>query len=179
MERRLGEGRHGTSERLGLQRRGDVLGALRHRRGAKLGDDRLPGEPTWVLGGAAMKKGNGYQVKNVYSGAVFPPGSGRRAARRSARRVRCDVRESLPGTRRQGTAEAGHLVVGDHHRRGRLPVRNQQPHARPSGLRRPLAPPRSRAEHFRRSHLRRPEVLRQICSPRSPAAPLSGRRAKT
>ena len=42
----------------------------------KLGDDRLPGEPTWVLGGAAMKKGNGYQVKNVYSGAIFPPGSG-------------------------------------------------------------------------------------------------------
>ena len=53
----------------------------------KLGDHRLPGEPTWVLGGAAMKKGGGYEVKNVYSGAIFPArqrtgGLARRSARR-------------------------------------------------------------------------------------------------
>ena len=42
---------------------------------AKLGDDRLPGEPTWAVGGWAIKKDK-YHVKNVYSGAIFPPGSG-------------------------------------------------------------------------------------------------------
>jgi len=42
--------------------------------GAPKLDDRLPVEPTWQLGGWAIKKGSGYHVKNVYSGAVFPPG---------------------------------------------------------------------------------------------------------
>jgi hypothetical protein len=37
--------------------------------------DRLPVEPTWALGGWATRKDRPYHVKNVYAGAVFPPGS--------------------------------------------------------------------------------------------------------
>ena len=37
--------------------------------------DRLPVEPTLALGGWATRKDRPYQVKNVYAGAVFPPGS--------------------------------------------------------------------------------------------------------
>jgi hypothetical protein len=37
--------------------------------------DRLPVEPTWALGGWATRKDYPYHVKNVYAGAVFPPGS--------------------------------------------------------------------------------------------------------
>jgi len=36
--------------------------------------DRLPVEPTWALGGWATRKDRPYHVKNVYAGAVFPPG---------------------------------------------------------------------------------------------------------
>jgi hypothetical protein len=38
--------------------------------------ERLPVEPTWALGGWATGKARPYRVKNVYAGAVFPPGSG-------------------------------------------------------------------------------------------------------
>lgn len=37
--------------------------------------DRLPVEPTWALGGWVTRKDRPYHVKNVYAGAVFPPGS--------------------------------------------------------------------------------------------------------
>jgi hypothetical protein len=37
--------------------------------------NRLPVEPTWVLGGWATRRDYPYRVKNVYAGAVFPPGS--------------------------------------------------------------------------------------------------------
>ena len=37
--------------------------------------DRLPVEPTWALGGWATRKDRPYHVKNVYAGAVLPPGS--------------------------------------------------------------------------------------------------------
>jgi len=37
--------------------------------------DRLPVEPTWALGGWATRKDRPYHAKNVYAGAVFPPGS--------------------------------------------------------------------------------------------------------
>ena len=36
--------------------------------------ERLPVEPTWALGGWATSKDRPYHVKNVYAGAVFPPG---------------------------------------------------------------------------------------------------------
>jgi hypothetical protein len=36
---------------------------------------RLPVEPTWALGGWATRKDYPYHVKNVYAGAVLPPGS--------------------------------------------------------------------------------------------------------
>jgi hypothetical protein len=38
-------------------------------------EDRLPLEPTVPLGGMAAGKNSPYPVKNVYDGAVFPPGS--------------------------------------------------------------------------------------------------------
>lgn len=38
--------------------------------------DRLPVEPTWALGGWATRKDRPYHAKNVYAGAVFPPGRG-------------------------------------------------------------------------------------------------------
>lgn len=38
--------------------------------------DRLPVEPTWALGGWATRKDRPYHAKNIYAGAVFPPGSG-------------------------------------------------------------------------------------------------------
>jgi len=37
--------------------------------------DRLPVEPTWALGGWVTRKDRPYHAKNVYAGAVFPPGS--------------------------------------------------------------------------------------------------------
>jgi hypothetical protein len=37
--------------------------------------DRLPVEPTWALGGWATRKDRPWHAKNVYAGAVFPPGS--------------------------------------------------------------------------------------------------------
>lgn len=36
--------------------------------------DRLPVEPTWALGGWATRKDRPWHAKNVYAGAVFPPG---------------------------------------------------------------------------------------------------------
>ncbi len=38
--------------------------------------ERFPVEPTWALGGWATAKNRPYRVKNVYAGAVLPPGSG-------------------------------------------------------------------------------------------------------
>ncbi|MBM4042805.1 MAG: hypothetical protein FJ290_30320 [Planctomycetes bacterium] len=37
--------------------------------------DRLPVEPTWALGGWVTRPDRPYRAKNVYAGAVFPPGS--------------------------------------------------------------------------------------------------------
>ena len=39
--------------------------------------DRLPVEPTWALGGWVAGQDRPYRAKNVYTGAVFPPGSNR------------------------------------------------------------------------------------------------------
>jgi hypothetical protein len=55
----------------------NVVGLYSPRYTASVGSpaQRLPVEPTWALGGWATRKDYPYHVKNVYAGAVFPPGS--------------------------------------------------------------------------------------------------------
>ncbi len=55
----------------------NAAGLYSYRYAAMAGSlaSRLPTEPTWALGGWATRKDYPYRVKNVYAGAVFPPGS--------------------------------------------------------------------------------------------------------
>jgi hypothetical protein len=55
----------------------NAAGQYSYRYAAKAGElaQRLPVEPTWALGGWATRQDRPYHVKNVYAGAVFPPGS--------------------------------------------------------------------------------------------------------
>ena len=138
---RLGGGHDRAAAVVGLQRGRPVLGALRGqgRRAEPSGCRSSPPGP-WAAG--PRRTNRPYQVKNVYAGAVFPPGS-QNLLYQGLQPDVFDPRLRAGATWNWSAKEAAPRMpgLGADSGRGRLPVWDRQPDARSHGLRGPVAEP--------------------------------------